>query len=81
MVHPDKVDAARALKPMSEREGFGRSILLFDGLDRRELAAFGETRTPSVADVFVAIVGDPGLSRDAASTGVRTANQTEGAAR
>jgi ABC-2 type transport system ATP-binding protein len=82
MVHPDKVDAARALKPMNEREGFGRSILLFDGADRTELAAFGDTRTPSVADVFVAIVGDQAKGSAGSGSGrVRTAHQTEGAAR
>jgi ABC-2 type transport system ATP-binding protein len=82
MVHPDKLDAARALKPMHEREGFGRSILLFDSADRRQLAVFGEVRTPSVANVFIAIVGDH--AKTAAAGGTRTpskAGQTEGAAR
>src|SRR5205809_4925270 len=41
MVHPEHVAAARALKPMHERQSFGRSILLFDHADRRQLAAFG----------------------------------------
>jgi ABC-2 type transport system ATP-binding protein len=62
-VHPDKVGAARALKPIHEREGFGRSILLFDGVDRSEVSRFGEVRTPTVADLFVAIVADGGGSR------------------
>src|SRR5229473_2416110 len=30
MVHPERLAAARALKPMQERQVFGRSILLFD---------------------------------------------------
>src|SRR5690348_4450334 len=30
MVNPDKLVAARALKPIQERQGFGRSILLFE---------------------------------------------------
>ncbi|MBA3585093.1 MAG: ABC transporter ATP-binding protein [Gemmatimonadetes bacterium] len=57
LVHPDRIAAARALKPIHEREGIGRSILLFEGVDRRELAALGDVRTPSVADLFVAVVG------------------------
>jgi len=57
MVHPERLEAARALKPVHERQALGRSILLFDRADRRQLAALGEVRTPSVADLFVAIVG------------------------
>jgi ABC-2 type transport system ATP-binding protein len=56
MVNPDKLGAARALKPIQERQGFGRSILLFDGVDRQQLAALGEVRTPSIADLFVAVM-------------------------
>src|SRR6266496_1993619 len=45
-VNPDQVAAARALKPMYERQLFGRTILLFDGVDRQQLAALGDVRTP-----------------------------------
>jgi ABC-2 type transport system ATP-binding protein len=63
MVHPGQVAAARALKPMYEREVFGRSILLFDRgtnkkIERQQLAALGDARTPSIADLFVAVVGN-----------------------
>ena len=37
---------------------FGRSILLFDGVDRQQLAALGDVRTPSIADLFVAVMGN-----------------------
>ena len=57
MVRPEQVAAARALKPMQERQVLGGSVLLFDGADRRRLAALGEVRNPSIADLFVAIVG------------------------
>ncbi len=70
-VHPDQVAAAHALKPMYERKVFGRSILLFDlkpdrgvqqnvqqNIDRQQLAALGDVRTPSIADLFVAVVGN-----------------------
>jgi len=62
MVHPEQVAAARALKPMYEHPVLGRSIFLFDlsrdGLDRQRLAAVGDVRTPSIADLFVAMLGD-----------------------
>ena len=57
LVSPEKLDAARALGPIHERQVFGRGILLFDGADRAQLAALGEVRTPSIADLFVAVMG------------------------
>ena len=54
MVSAEKVDAARALKPLDERQVFGKSVMLFDGVPRETLAALGETRTPGIADIFVA---------------------------
>ena len=57
MVRPENVAAARALRPMRERQLFGRSILLFDHADREQLAALGDVRTPSIADLFVAVMG------------------------
>ncbi len=64
MVHPQHLEAARALKPLQERQVFGRSIMLFDRVDAAQLAALGDVRTPSLADLFVAMVGD--TSRSAA---------------
>jgi len=58
-VLPEQVAAARALRPMHERQVLGRSILLFDGADRQQLAALGEVRKPSIADLFVAVMGNP----------------------
>jgi ABC-2 type transport system ATP-binding protein len=57
-VRPSEVGAARALGPIRERQLMGRSILLYDGVERERLAAFGELRKPSLAELFVAIVGD-----------------------
>jgi len=59
MVNPEHVAAARALKPIHERPVFGRSILLFDNANREQLAALGEVRRPSIADLFVAVIGNP----------------------
>jgi ABC-2 type transport system ATP-binding protein len=58
MVNAEQLAAARALKPIYERQVFGRSILLFDGIERQELAALGEVRRPSIADLFVAVLGN-----------------------
>src|SRR6266576_2861542 len=56
MVNPEHVAAARALKPIHERPVFGRSVLLFDHVNRGQLAALGELRRPSIADLFVAVM-------------------------
>ncbi len=72
MVRPDQMSAARALRPLHERQVFGRGILLFDtqasGVDHDRLATLGEVRAPSIADLFVAVMGaqpgdTPGASR------------------
>jgi len=71
-VRPEQVAATRALKPMHERQVLGRSIFLFDNaadgkndhgkndqkIDRQQLAALGDVRTPSIADLFVAVMGE-----------------------
>jgi ABC-2 type transport system ATP-binding protein len=67
-VHPERVAAARALQPIHERQMLGRSILLFDGVDRQRLAEIGDVRKPGLADLFVAVMGSraveaPGAAR------------------
>ena len=57
-VRPEHVAAARALKPIHERQVLGRSTLLFDRVNRQQLASLGEVRTPSIADLFVALMGN-----------------------
>jgi len=59
MVHPDHIEGARSLKPLHERQVFGRSVLLFDHVDRGQLAALGDVRTHSIADLFVAVMSPP----------------------
>jgi ABC-2 type transport system ATP-binding protein len=62
MARPEQVEAARALKPLNERQVLGRSILLFDlasnNASRQQLAVLGEVRTPSIADLFIAVMGN-----------------------
>ena len=59
VVGPDKLAAARALNPIHEREVFGRYGMTFDGRPAAELESLGELRTPSIADLFVAMMSKP----------------------
>jgi ABC-2 type transport system ATP-binding protein len=71
-VHPKQAAAVRALGPIYERQVLGRSMMLFERVERQQLAAFGEVHTPSIADLFVAVIGN----RAAPASGIQ-----EGAAR
>ena len=67
VVRPDRLAEARALRPIHERQGLGRSILLVDlqagNADRQQLAALGEVRKPGITDLFVAVMeGDGGAT-------------------
>jgi ABC-2 type transport system ATP-binding protein len=55
-VLPQHLASARALGPIHERDALGRSVLLFDGVDRGQLAGLGDPRTPGIADLFVAVM-------------------------
>jgi ABC-2 type transport system ATP-binding protein len=57
-VRPEQIGSARALKPIHERQVFGRTIQLFDHIDRQQLSDLGDVRTPSIADLFVAVLGN-----------------------
>ena len=70
------VAAARALKPMYERQMLGRSIFLFDRVDRQQLAALGDVRTPGIADLFVAV-----LEKGAGNPAATARDNYEGAVR
>ena len=58
MVKPDAVDQARSFNPINERVLFGRHILLYDQADIDALSQIGEIHKPSIADLFVALMGD-----------------------
>ncbi|MGH7023217.1 MAG: ABC transporter ATP-binding protein [Caulobacteraceae bacterium] len=57
MVRPERLAEARALAPIHERAVFGRGVFIFDSVDRDRLEALGELRAPSIADLFVALIG------------------------
>jgi ABC-2 type transport system ATP-binding protein len=67
MVHPENLAAARGFKPILERQVFGRSLLLFDHLNREQAAGLGEVRTPNIADVFVAVMGTDAVAGQGAA--------------
>jgi ABC-2 type transport system ATP-binding protein len=69
MVNPEHVVDARALKPIHERSVFGRSVMLFDGANREQVAALGEVRRPSIADLFVAIMSKEFATASSSSGG------------
>lgn len=50
----ENAEEARRLKPIYEREVFGKKVLMFEGVSRDRLQGMGEVRTPGVADLFVA---------------------------
>lgn len=54
VVGPEHVEAARRLKPLSERNSLGRTVFMLEGADPEALAALGDVRQPSLADLFVA---------------------------
>jgi ABC-2 type transport system ATP-binding protein len=55
-IRPEHAPAARALKPVAERQGLGRTHMLFKGAERADLERLGEVGVPSVADLFVAVI-------------------------
>ncbi|HEV2364641.1 MAG TPA: ABC transporter ATP-binding protein [Caulobacteraceae bacterium] len=67
LVRPEQAAAARALRPIHERQVFGRSLFIFEGADRSAIAALGEVRTPSIADLFVAVMSAPEAPQRAAA--------------
>src|SRR6266576_1399930 len=71
LVNPERLAAARALKPIHERPVFGRSVLLFDHVDRDELETLGEMRRPSIADLFVAVMTNDASKPENADLGIK----------
>ncbi len=56
LVSRDDEARARSIGPIAERESFGQKVMLFEDRSPSEVADLGETRTPRVADLFVAKV-------------------------
>jgi ABC-2 type transport system ATP-binding protein len=58
LASPERADAARAMQPLHEREVFGRKLFIFETKDAGSYAGLGEVRTPSISDLFVALLGE-----------------------
>ena len=67
MVRPEHAAAASALRPLHVRQVFGRSVMLFENVDRQQLATLGDVRTPGIADLFVAVMGDKATEQQGAA--------------
>ncbi len=70
-VNPDQVTVARALKPMYERQVFGRTILLFDRVERGRLLQLGEPVVDTPALLLVGSAGAVGEPLDLRRAGGR----------
>jgi len=85
IARPDALTAARALGPLYEREVLHQSVLYFDGADRNQLARLGEVRTPSIADLFIAVMthtnAASGANAPASSSSVDRRSDLNGVAR
>ena len=60
VAQPDKTEAALALKPVFHETRFGQTVMVYDGADRETLAALGSVTTPTLSDLFVALMSRDG---------------------
>lgn len=56
---PEQQQAARALGPVYEETRFGQTVMIFDGVDRSQLEPLGRVSTPTLSDLFVALMQRP----------------------
>jgi ABC-2 type transport system ATP-binding protein len=53
---PARIEAARALGPVFTESRFGQTVMIFDGVEHERLAPLGQVSTPSLSDLFVALM-------------------------
>ncbi|MBC7617385.1 MAG: ABC transporter ATP-binding protein [Candidatus Saccharibacteria bacterium] len=53
-VLPEHMAEATALKPLAQRQVFGKTLMTFEDVPHAQLAALGEVRSVALADIFVA---------------------------
>lgn len=58
--------AARALHPVYEETRFGQTVMIFEGADRAKLEPLGQVSTPTLSDLFVALMQRPTANPEAA---------------
>ena len=52
-------EQARAYGPVYEETRFGQTVMIFDGVDRAVLEPYGKLSTPTLSDLFVALMQRP----------------------
>ena len=53
---PANLEKAQALGPVFSETRFGQTVMIFDGVARETLQPFGQTSTPTLSDLFVALM-------------------------
>jgi ABC-2 type transport system ATP-binding protein len=56
VVGPDRLEAAKALGPIFSETRFGQTVMVFDGGDRSTIESLGTVSTPTLSDLFVALM-------------------------
>ncbi|HAK50312.1 MAG TPA: multidrug ABC transporter ATP-binding protein [Gammaproteobacteria bacterium] len=56
LVNPEHLDQAMGLSPIHSRDVIGKKCLIFSNTERARLEPLGEISTPSVTDLFVALL-------------------------
>ena len=59
IVDPAAAEAALALGPVFDETHFGRRVMLFDNADPARLEPLGQVGTPTLSDLFVALMQRP----------------------
>jgi ABC-2 type transport system ATP-binding protein len=63
---PEQAEAARALNPVYEETRFGQTVFIYDGADRAAIEPLGRVSTPTMSDLFVALMQRPTANPEAA---------------
>jgi ABC-2 type transport system ATP-binding protein len=63
---PEDADKARALAPVYEETRFGQTVFIYDGVDRALLEPLGRVSTPTISDLFVALMQRPTANPESA---------------
>lgn len=56
VARPETTEAARALRPVFAETRFGQTVMVYDSLPRAELEPLGTVSTPTLSDLFVALM-------------------------
>lgn len=63
---PEDLESARALQPVYEETRFGQTVFIYDGVERTALEPLGRVSTPTMSDLFVALMQRPTANPEAA---------------